>query len=179
LTVFLLLSVITLPLLAYYTVPTFQNRVRYLVYDFSFVKKAEYLPGANDGARVMSLKAGWQVLQQAPWGVGAGDVMHEADKWYAEHVPDVLPTDKFYPSSEWLLYGAFAGWIGVMLFTLVMIIPFFTPVSIPKIFWAALHATAAFSFAYDMGLEVQYGIFLYAFVTFWWWKWGRNVKRQT
>lgn len=178
LTVLLLLAVVFLPLLAYYTVPTFQNRVRYLVYDFSFVKKAEYLPGANDGARVMSLKAGWQVLQQAPWGVGAGDIMQEADKWYAEHVPNVLPTDKFYPSSEWLLYGAFAGWLGVVVFTLVMIIPFFTSVWLPKIFWVALHATAAFSFAYDMGLEVQYGIFLYAFVTFWWWKWGRDVKRE-
>lgn len=179
LTVLLLLAVIALPLLAYYAVPTFQNRVRYLVYDFSFVKKAEYLPGANDGARVMSLKAGWQVLQKAPWGVGAGDVMHEADKWYAAHVPNVLPTDKFYPSSEWLLYGAFAGWIGVVLFTAIMLIPFFTTVCLPKIFWVALQATAAFSFAYDMGLEVQYGIFLYAFVTFWWWKWGREVKHQT
>lgn len=175
----LLLAFVTLPLLAYYTVPTFQNRIRYLVYDFSFVKKAEYLPGANDGARVMSLKAGWQLLRQNPLGVGAGDVMHEADKWYAQQVPGVLPTDKFYPSSEWLLYGAFAGWIGVALFTLVMILPFFTMVWLPKIFWVALHATAAFSFAYDMGLEVQYGIFLYAFVTFWWWKWGRDLRRQT
>jgi hypothetical protein len=177
-----LLAFISLPVLAYFTVPTLQNRVRYLVYDFSFVKKAEYLPGANDGARVMSLKAGWQVLQQNPWGVGAGDVMHEADKWYATHVPNVLPADKFYPSSEWLLYGAFAGWVGATLFTLIMAAPFFAVVWIPKIFWLALHATAAFSFAYDMGLEVQYGIFCYAFVTFWWWKWGRETAigdRQT
>ncbi|HEV7332611.1 MAG TPA: O-antigen ligase family protein [Flavisolibacter sp.] len=170
----LLFAFIALPVIAYFAVPTFQNRFRYLVYDFSFVKKAEYLPGANDGARVMSLKAGWQVLRNNPLGVGAGDVMHEADKWYAEHVPNVLPTDKFYPSSEWLLYGAFAGWMGVVLFTVVMLAPFFSSVWLPKIFWYALHATAAFSFAYDMGLEVQYGIFIYAFVVFWWWKWGRE-----
>jgi O-antigen ligase len=172
---------LTLPALAYVTVPTFQNRIRYLIYDFSFVQKAEYLPGANDGARVMSLKAGWQVLQQNPLGVGAGDVMHEADKWYAANVPDVLETDKFYPSSEWLLYGAFAGWIGVLLFSIVMLSPFFINIKKQKIFWIALHATAAFSFAYDMGLEVQYGIFLYAFVTFWWWKWmgTSNGKRES
>lgn len=173
---------VTLPLLAYVAVPTFQNRVRYLVYDFSFVKKAEYLPGANDGARVMSIKAGWQVLQQHPLGVGAGDVMHEAEKWYAAHVPNVLPTDKFYPSSQWLLYGAFAGWIGVVLFTIVLVLPFFITGLHLKPFWIALHTTAAFSFAFDMGLEVQYGIFLYAFATFWWWKWLRessNANRQT
>jgi hypothetical protein len=170
-----------LPALAYLGVPTFQARIRYLVYDFSFVQKAQYLPGANDGARVMSLKAGWQVLQQHPFGVGAGDVMLEADKWYAANVPNVLPSDKFYPSSEWLLYGAFAGWIGVLLFTVIMLLPFFVSTPSYKIFWIALHATAAFSFAFDMGLEVQYGIFLYAFLTFWWWKWMQgtsNVKRE-
>ena len=161
---------VTLPLLAYFFVPTFQNRIRYLVYDFSFVKKAEYLPGANDGARVMSLKAGWQVLQQNPCGAGAGDIMHEADKWYAAHVPQVLPTDKFYPSSEWLIYGAIAGWPGVLLFSLVMVLPLVYRPKKHQFFWIAFHATAAFSFLFDMGLEVQYGIFLYAFLTFWWWK---------
>ena len=169
-----------LPVLAYFTMPTFQNRIRYLVYDFSFVKKAEYLPGANDGARVMSLKAGWQVLQQHPFGVGAGDVMHEADKWYATNVPQALESDKFYPSSEWLLYGAFAGWVGVLLFSVVMVFPFFMRMRRHQIFWTVFHATAACSFAYDMGLEVQYGIFLYAFVVFWWWKWlgASMVKGQ-
>jgi hypothetical protein len=171
---------ITLPLLAWLTVPTFQNRVRYVVYDFSFVKKEQYLPGTSDGARVMSIKAGWQVLRQNPFGAGAGDVMQEADKWYAEHVPQVLETDKFYPSSEWLLYGAFAGWLGVLLFTLLMLLPFFVRMKQHTVFWIALHATAAFSFAFDMGLEVQYGIFLYAFVTFWWWKWlgASGMKKQ-
>lgn len=177
----LITVLLALPALAYFTVPTFQNRIRYLVYDFSFVKKAAYLPGANDGARVMSIKAGWQVLQQHPFGAGAGDVMQEANKWYTANVPGALATDKFYPSSEWLLYGAFAGWIGVALFSVVMLLPFFVKIPRYKIFWLALHATAAFSFAFDMGLEVQYGVFLYAFVTFWWWKWLRtsHVKCET
>jgi hypothetical protein len=62
-----------------------------------------------------------------------------------------------------------------------MLLPFFVSTPPYKIFWIALHATAAFSFAFDMGLEVQYGIFLYAFLTFWWWKWIQgtsNVKRE-
>ena len=165
-----LLLVVCLPLLAWFFVPTFQNRLRYLVYDFSFVQKAQYLPGGNDGSRVMSLKAGWQVLSQHPLGVGAGDIMHEADKWYAVHVPQVLPTDKFYPSSEWLIYGAVAGWPGVILFSVVMLLPFFYRPKHHRFFWLAFHATAAFSFLFDMGLEVQYGIFLYGFLTFWWWR---------
>jgi hypothetical protein len=166
----LLALVISLPLLAYFFVPTFQNRIRYLVYDFSFVQKEQYLPGTNDGARVMSLKAGWQVLKENPFGVGAGDIMHEADKWYVTNVPQVLSTDKFYPSSEWLIYGAIAGWPGVIIFSVIMLLPFFYPPKHHPFLWIAFHTTAAFSFLFDMGLEVQYGIFLYGFLTFWWWR---------
>lgn len=166
-----LVCVVVLPLLAYFILPTFKARLHYHLYDLSFVQKQEYLPGSSDGARVMSLKAGWQVLQQNPLGAGAGDIMQEADKWYAANVPQVLSTDKFYPSSEWLMYGGFAGWSGVVLFTAIMLMPLFRRPKRFQLFWIAFHATAAFSFAFDMGLEVQYGVLLYAFITFWWWKW--------
>ncbi|GAA4741480.1 hypothetical protein GCM10023229_21050 [Flavisolibacter ginsenosidimutans] len=161
---------IALPFVAYTVLPTFKARLRYNLYDLSFVQKAQYLPGSSDGARTMSLKAGWQVLRDNPFGAGAGDVMHEADKWYAAAVPNVLPPDKFYPSSEWLMYGAFAGWPGVLIFTLVMLVPFFVKVFEYKIYWIGFHATAAFSFLFDMGLEVQYGGFLYAFLACGLWK---------
>jgi len=174
----LLCTLFVLPILAYVALPTFKARLRYNLYDLSFVQKAQYLPGSSDGARTMSLKAGWQVLRENPFGVGAGDVMHEADKWYAAAVPNVLPTDKFYPSSEWFMYGAFAGWSGVLIFTLVMLVPFFVKVSERKIYWIGFHATAAFSFLFDMGLEVQYGVFLYAFLACGLWK-VLYVKRQT
>jgi len=33
--------------------------------------------------------------------------------------------DKILPGSEWLIYGAGAGWPGLLLFTFCMLIPFF------------------------------------------------------
>ena len=155
--------------------------VQYIVYDASFIQKNQYLPGSNDGARVMSLKAGWQVLSQHPMGAGAGDIRHEADKWYAVHMPEIISTDKFFPCSEWLMYGGFAGWPGVILFTAIMVFPLFLRVRNHRIFWIAFHATAAFSFAFDIGIEVQYGVFLYAFISMWWWKWlnEMDTERQT
>ncbi len=174
----LLATLIALPIAAYFLLPTFKARIQYNYYDLSFAKEAQYLPGSSDGARTMSLKAGWQVLQQNPWGVGAGDVMNEADKWYAANVPQVLPTDKFYPSSEWLMYGGFAGWPGVIAFTFIILVPFFVRVKQYRLFWIAFHATAAFSFVFDMGLEVQYGVFLYAFISGLMWKW-LNVNGES
>lgn len=175
----LLAGLVALPFLAYTLLPTFRARLRYNLYDLSFVQKSEYLPGSSDGARALSLKAGWSILRQHPLGAGAGDVMHEADKWYAANVPQALASDKLAPSSEWLQYGAFAGWPGLVLFTAVMAFPFFLRRRHGRIYWVGFHATAAFSFLFDMGLEVQFGIFLYAFIACWWWvRSGRFDERS-
>jgi hypothetical protein len=51
-----------------------------------------------------------------------------------------------------------------------MIIPFLLSVK-NKLWWIMLNATIAVSFLFDIGLEVQFGVFLYSFIVLWWWKW--------
>jgi hypothetical protein len=160
-----------LPLLAWQVLPTFRNRLSYFLWDIAHVQEQVYLPGSNDGNRSRSLKAGWNILQQHPFGVGAGDVQHAADRWYEAHVPGILPEDKIYPSSEWLVYGTMAGWIGVLVFSAVMLLPLFMRNIKHRVFWMLLNGITAFSFLFDVGLEVQYGVFLYTFLVLWWWKW--------
>jgi hypothetical protein len=83
----------------------------------------------------------------------------------------MLESDKLYPSSEWLIYGAAAGWLGVLVFTGVMLAPLFIKTKTNHFFWISLNSILALSFLFDIGLEVQFGVFLYAFVVLWWWKW--------
>jgi O-antigen ligase len=167
----LLILILLMPLIAWLFFPTFQNRVRYIVYDFSYIKKDTYLQGANDGNRILSLKAGWNILQQHPLGVGAGDVFAETKKWYAVHVPDMLEEDKIYPASEWLIYGDVAGWPGFILFTAIMLFPLLEKKKESNFYWLSISIIAAFSFLFDIGLEVQFGVFIYLFVILCWWKW--------
>jgi O-antigen ligase len=163
-------ALIVLPVMAYFTLPTFQNKVRYIRYDFDYFSKASYLPGANDAVRVISMKAGWNVFTENPiTGVGFGDVFAEVKNQYAVNYPQMQEPDKIYPSSEWLMYGAGCGLIGLIIFGWVMAIPFFTEVT-NRLPWYLLNSTAAFSFLFDIGLEVQYGVFIYAFIVLWWWK---------
>lgn len=166
-----LAALFLLPFLAGLLLPTFQNRLRYIRYDFSYARSGSYLPGANDGSRLLSIKAGWEGLKAQPWGTGAGDVFDEANRWYGTHVPQMLPGDRLYPSSEWLIYGRTAGWPGVLFFTALMLLPFFHPPARYRFYWTALNAIAAASFIFDIGLEVQFGVFIYAFTVLWWWKW--------
>lgn len=168
----LLLAVILLvPVASWFLFPTFQNRFKYLRYDFDFVKNSSYLPGATDGSRLFSFKAGWQLLKDHPLGVGAGDLRKATNEWYDRYVPGMEDTDKIYPSNEWLIHAGFAGWPGLILFSFVMALPFRTKISTHRFYWYCFHAMALFSFLVDTGLEVQFGVFLYAFITLAWWKW--------
>jgi O-antigen ligase len=164
----LCIAVIAMPIAAWYAFPTFQNRIRYNLYDLSFIRKHAYLPGANDGNRLISLEAGWALIKEHPFGVGSGDVLNKTREWYGRQIPQMLETDKFYPSSEWLLYGAAAGWPGMLLFTAVMLLPFFEKIKRKRIFWISLVLVTESSFLFDIGLETQFGVFIYGFILLCW-----------
>jgi len=168
----LLILIFSLPLTCYFIFPTFKNKIHYLKYDLSFVQKNIYLPGSSDGNRLASIKAGWEVLNQSPFiGVGFGDIKQETDKFYEENFSQMSTNDKILPSSEWMIYGSGTGWLGVILFLFVMLIPFLVKELKKNIFWISLNIFIAFSYLFDIGLEVQYGVFIHAFMLLWWYKW--------
>lgn len=159
-------------LIGWFCFPTFQNRIKYNLYDISFVVKNKYMSGTSDGNRVISLKAGWQILQDNPWlGVGAGDLRNETDHWYDAHVTGIKETDKLYPSSEWMVYGGMAGWPGILLFTAIIFFPLCIKNIRYRFFWGLLHVAAIMGFLIETSLEIQYGVFIYVFFVLWWWKW--------
>ncbi len=169
---------VILPVTAYYTLPSFQNRVKYISYEFDFFKNADYRPGYNDGVRIISIHAGLNLVKQQPFvGAGFGDILNETNKWYEKKYPQMITTDRIYPSSEGLVYGAGCGIPGLLVFLFVMAIPFFIKTNQPLL-WALLNATAAFSFLFDIGLEVQFGVFAYCFIVLWWYKWLSIASRN-
>jgi O-antigen ligase len=170
--VFVLFLMAVLPLAAYLTLPTFQNRVKYFLYDLPYFSKAHYKPGLNDAVRILSMKAGWNVMKENPFtGVGYGDIYAATQKWYKSEYPDMKEEDKILPSSQCLMYGAGCGWPGLLLCFSVMAIPFFInklKTHLPSIL---IHASVWLLFIADNSLEVQFGVFLYSFVVLCSWKW--------
>jgi hypothetical protein len=73
------------------------------------------------------------------------------------------------------MYGAGCGIPGFIIFTAVMCIPFLTRIK-DRLHWWILNSTAAFSFVADIGLEVQYGVFVYCLIVLWWWKRAETEK---
>ena len=87
----------------------------------------------------------------------------------------MIDADKIYPSSEWLMYGAGCCWPGFIIFSCIILLPFWIKMTHQLIWWL-LNITAAFSFLFDIGLEVQFGVFIYAVIILWWWKWLKVEK---
>lgn len=167
----LFVFLLAIPFVAYKTLPSLHNRVKYFIYEFDYFKKTNYLPGANDAVRVISIKSGWNIMKQHPIaGVGFGDVIGETKKWYAGNYPQMQEADKIYPSSEWMMYVSGCGVPGLLIFSFVMLIPFFIRTN-NSLLWYLINATAAFSLLSDIGLEVQFGVFIYSFVVLWFYKW--------
>jgi O-antigen ligase len=135
--------VFAMALACYKTMPTLRNRIQYVVYDFQNYSKGNAMPGYNDAARWLSIRAGYDIMHAHPLtGVGAGDVLNEVNKWHQANHPESLAYERFLPANEWLVYGAAAGWPGFLFFT--TLIPFLI----------------------DDTFEGQYGVVILAFIAF-------------
>lgn len=160
-----------IPFLAYQLIPSFQNKVKFFLYEKGYFEKTNYLPGSTDAVRIISIKTGWNLMKESPViGKGFGDIKTETIKLYHTQYPQMIESDKIEPSSEWMIYGAGAGWMGFILFTLSMLSPFITVVR-NKLPWILLNGIAMSSFIFDIGLEVQFGVFIHAFTILSAWKW--------
>jgi len=169
--ILIIVAVLTLlPLSAWLAFPTLQNRVKYVKYDVENVLRGNYLPGANDGNRLRSILAGWQIAKENPAGVGAGDVWTELKKIYTVQHPDMPESDKIYIHSEPLIYAAFAGWLGISAFFLCMFLPFTQKEVRQSYSWSAFLAISALSYLFDTTLEVQNGIYIFSFFYCFYWK---------
>jgi hypothetical protein len=167
-----LVLIVAIPLISWFVFPTFKNRISYLQYDLSSIKNNIYRTGSNDGNRLVSIKAGWELEKEYPLqGVGFGDIEIETRRWYLANYPQMSETDRILPSSEWIIYGAGAGWPGFLLFSAIMALPFFFRTRRANICWVLLNIFLALSYLFDIGLEVQYGVFIHAFILLWWYKW--------
>ncbi|MBM3431581.1 MAG: hypothetical protein FJX92_01080 [Bacteroidetes bacterium] len=153
-----------LPLLMYQTLPTFRARVDYIRYDWSYTFQGKYLPGGNDAIRMQSLEAAAACIRNGPfYGVGFGDIRSVMDSAYAMRQPDLPKEERIYPTNEWAVYGVGMGWVGLISFSLLMIGLFFLRSTDP-FRWRCWVLATILSFVTDIGLEVQYGVFLVPFL---------------
>jgi len=161
-------SAILLTLISWFVLPTFRNRMKFVWWDFQHYSRGGYIEGLSDTPRIVSLQAGKEIVKNNPfWGTGFGDLWQATIEWYSQHAPYLKDYEQLLPSNQGLIYAAGSGLVGLIFFLMAVLYPLIMRGYRSNYAWISFHTLAIFGFLYEIGLETQYGIFVYAFLGCW------------
>ncbi len=160
LAIVMILIVAAGPVIAYYTLPTFKQKVHYVRWDWQQYRSGKGVH-YSDSERFASLRVGWALWQQHFfWGTGAGDLKIAVEAQYQAMFAGKGFKAKL-PHNQWLTVAASTGLWGLLLFAFAMWAPLcykgwwrYPP-------WLAFHAIIFSSLMVENTFEGNYGISLY------------------
>lgn len=153
---------VMLPLIAWFTVPSFQERVKFVRWDFQNYTRGNYVEGLNDAPRILSWRAATEIIREDPIiGAGAGDARQAVQQWYRVHTPFLKPYEQLLPANQMLIYGVYAGVAGLVAALFVVLIPLWMKLHRKNMLWLSFHLLAVLGFMYEIALEMQFGIAIY------------------
>ena len=171
--------IIALPIAAYHIFPTFKERVHFIKYDFEHYSQGRYRPGLSDAIRLYSIQAGMSFIKESPiLGKGFSRLRNLTREWYVKEQPDVPPSSYFLPSSEFLIYWAGGGILGLMAILWHILFPFFKKEFVRDKFFTAFFLGAAVCFLFETPLEGQLPLFVYGFFISWFWMMAKYFRKE-
>ncbi len=167
--VLLALGVASVPVAAYYLVPTFRTKIDYVFYEIDKSRtQKRYDYTLSDAGRMITYELGGKAIRKYPLaGVGAGDVMDEMKAGYAGDYPEVAADQQYGPINQFMFTALCVG-IPLSLFLAAMALcPFFVPVR-HRIYLIATGMVMLISMMVEAMLELQFGVFTYLFFLLFW-----------
>ncbi|HTO14606.1 MAG TPA: O-antigen ligase family protein [Edaphocola sp.] len=164
----------------YKAVPTFNLKVNYVIYELNILKNnGELNYNLSDHGRLISLKVGTKMLQEAPiLGTGIGDVLDVMKKGYEQSYPDVPEALRFMPFNQYLLNFLAYGWLLGLPLIFLSTSSFFDKQKRGQFFVNLGTVVFILIFMFEGSLQRQTGIFQYLFMSMWLlsFKWQDNLS---
>ncbi len=154
-------GLISLPIVAFMTIPSFHQKLTYMHYDLK-----KYFDGEgeqySDSGRLTSLKVGWELFVHAPvFGVGPGNIKKEVHRVYQDKYPDyvkpILPHDQF------LFVLAGSGLFGFFFLLLAVFLPLFYNKAYQHFFFLGLYTIFLMALILEHTLENAEGVGIFSF----------------
>ncbi len=161
-----LLLTLLMPFLSYRFVPAFQQRVKYMRWDWQ-----QYLEGrtdfsSSDSDRLRSLEVGWSIgKEHLLLGVGAGDLPKEVKKRYEQRYAGKLQPKM--PHSQWMSYFAGTGLLGLAVFLFSFFYPLFEGKRYRLFLFSSFFLIAFASLFVENTLETNFGVSFYVLFLLW------------
>ena len=150
------------PLIAFYTIPSFQAKVDYMLYDRWL--RAHDQPAANysDAGRLNSIKIGLEIGHEHPLvGVGIGDLKDAVYKKYAEQYPGVKEPKM--PHNQFVYVYAGTGLLGLLGFIITFVFPLLYQKAYQEPIFLAFYMIVFSSFMVENTIENSLGAGFLAF----------------
>lgn len=104
--------------------PTLRGRIVYSYATWRSYKMGERQGLYSDASRMISYSIATRLIAQHPLaGAGAGDVLHDMSKGYAQWYPQVPEAQQLWPHNQWLTCAMAAGVPAALLFTVWLFAP--------------------------------------------------------
>lgn len=159
-----------MPYIAYKSIPSFEQRINFIKYDFEYYSKGEYREGLSDAVRFYSLMAGKDIISEHPWlGCGFSKLQGLTNGWFRSKMPQIGEENYFLPSSQIVIYWASGGLFCLIIFLFHLLYPLHDIKLRTNIWFMMFFIPAAISFSYETHLEGQLPLFFYSFfISFFW-----------
>jgi O-antigen ligase len=152
--------IVCLPLVAYFTLPSLQNRINYTIWDLKHYAENQSFQ-KSDSERIISLRMAWQIVKQNPiLGVGSGDLMNAISTEYATQYPNFKVKE---PHNNFLFVWLSTGLLGLIAFLFSFAYPLFYKKNYKNDLFLLLHTVMLVSFSVDYIVEGTFGTFFYIF----------------
>lgn len=150
---------ITLPIVAYWVLPSFQNKILYMKHDIKQYTSGKNISQFSDSRRIVSYKGGIQIWKNNfLFGVGYGDIREEMDSFYKKNYPQLTdPEDRILPHNQFLWTAMGAGLIGLISLIIIFIIPLFNIENLREPLFGIFFMSQAISFMFEHTIEAQIG----------------------
>ncbi len=153
------------PLLSYFFVPTFQQKLGYIKYEFAEHKETGRVEYLSDVNRLVSYELAWKKTVENPiLGVGLGDINDETKESYRTFYPDVPEKSMLLPHNQWLLNGLALGFPGMIILTMLYLFPLTIRTYRLSFMGVTLSLVGLVALMVEPVLMTQYGITTYMFL---------------
>jgi O-antigen ligase len=159
-----------IPYLSFKYIPSFEQRLRYVKYDWEFYSEGNFRNGLSDAVRYFSLVGGVDLIKERPiLGHGYSRLQTKINAWYASHLPEMGVESYFLPSSEIVIYWASGGLLGLVSILAHLFVPYFIPVLRRSVWFLAFFIPASISFCIETHLEGLLPTWVYGWFAVWFW----------
>lgn len=161
-----LVVVLAAPVIAYQTMPSLQQRIGYMQYDWQ--KYRQNAGGTySDAQRWVSLEIGIRLWLRDPLlGIGAGDLPIEVQMMANDHYPN-YSLDPRLPHNQFIYILCGTGLLGLLLSLIALLAPITVRAARQFYLFATFQLMMFVSFLVEYTLETAIGVAFYLFFTLW------------